>query len=349
MRYPPMLLPTTVVGSYALPSWLYAADDWIRRDLYGPTDIRETYDDAVDRAVLDQQLAGIDIITDGEMRRRGFVQSLSGRISGLRETGAPRKVGEVGLDLEPIYETTGRIQVDSGLGIMEEFKYLKQHRGSALKVTVPGPFAITSFLRPVEYYRDRVHLAEEFVEAVNTELRGLAKEGATLIQIDEPATPGYGYDPHKPTDIARLFNASIEGVTGVKFALHICFGTYKKVPYAKRTYAPYFPDILEAKADQFVLEFANREMSEIEKWPTWAPDRELAAGVIDVRSHYLETPEDVAERIRRCLEYVAPDKLTLCPDCGMRRVVRYLAFAKLKALAAGAHIVRKELSSAQSV
>jgi 5-methyltetrahydropteroyltriglutamate--homocysteine methyltransferase len=96
------LLPTTVVGSYALPSWLYAADDWIKRDLFGPTDIAETLNDAVDRAIQDQQLAGIDVITDGEMRRRGFVQSFAQRITGLRNVGAPRKVGEVGLDLEPV-------------------------------------------------------------------------------------------------------------------------------------------------------------------------------------------------------------------------------------------------------
>jgi 5-methyltetrahydropteroyltriglutamate--homocysteine methyltransferase len=129
----------------------------------------------------------------------------------------------------------------------------------------------------------------------------------------------------------------------VKFALHICFGTYKKVPYAKRTYRSYFPDILEAKADQFVLEFANREMSEIDQWRHWAPDRELAAGVIDVRTAYCETPEDVAERIRVCLEHLPVEKLLLCPDCGMRRVVRYLAFDKLRALVKGTELVRKEL------
>ena len=338
------LLPTTVVGSYALPSWLYAADDWIKRDLFGPTDVAETLNDAVDRAVLDQQRAGIDIITDGEMRRRGFVQSFATKISGLRNIGPPRKVGEVGLDLEPVFETTGKLSVEHGFGIVDEFRYLKAHTDRAIKVTVPGPFAVTSFLKPVEHYRDRPHLAEEFVPAINAEVRALARAGATLIQIDEPAVPGlYGHDPHKPKDIARLFNACIAGVSGVRFALHICFGTYKKVPYAKRTYRPYFPDILEAKADQFVLEFANREMSEIDQWRAWAPDRELAAGVVDVRTAYCETPEDVAERIRLCLKHVDPEKLSLCPDCGMRRVVRYLAFDKLKALVTGAALVRQEL------
>lgn len=340
------ILPTTVVGSYGLPSWLYAADDWIARDLFGPVDVAETYNDAVDRAILDQERAGIDIITDGEMRRRGFIQSFAGRITGLKNVGEPRKVGEVGLDLEPIYETTGKVEVEKGLGIVEEFQYLKEHTDRPVKVTVPGPFAITGFMKPVQYYRDRPHLAEAFIPVVNAEIRRLAAAGATFIQVDEPAQPGYGHDPHKAKDIARLFNACIEGVSGVKFAMHICFGTYKKVPYAKRTYAPYFPDILEARVDQFVLEFANREMSEIEKWQQWAPDRELGAGVIDVRTHYLETPEDVAERIHTCLQYVPAEKLYLQPDCGMRRAARGLAFQKLKALVAGAKIVREELAKA---
>ena len=338
------ILPTTVVGSYGLPSWLFAADDWIQRGQFGPIDIEETYNDAVDRAILDQELAGVDVITDGEMRRRGFVQTFAGRITGLKNVGPPRKVGEVGLDLDPVFETVGEVQVPVGLGIVEEFLYLKEHSRRASKVTVPGPFALTTFYKPVEYYRDRSHLAEAFIPAINAEIRRLAEAGARLIQIDEPATPGYGYDPHTPKDLARFFNRCVEGVSGVKFAMHICFGTYKKIPYAKRTYGPYFPDILEARTDQFVFEFANREMSEIDQWNHWARDRELVAGVIDIRTHYLETPEDVAERIRICLKHVPAEKLWLSPDCGMRRAVRYLAFGKLKAMVAGARIVRKELT-----
>lgn len=344
MTQPLPVLPTTVIGSYSLPPWLYAADDWIKRDLFGPVDIAETYNDAVDRAILDQELAGVDIITDGEMRRRGFVQTFAGRITGLRDVGPTRKVGEIGIDLESVFETTGKVDVPHGLGIVEEFLYLKAHTTRATKVTIPGPFALTSFYKPVEYYKDRTHLAEAFVPAINAEIRRLAAAGATLIQVDEPATPGYGYDPHTPKDVARLFNACVEGVSGVKFAMHICFGSYKKIPYARPTHAPYFPDLLEARVDQFVFEYATRGMAEIDKWREWAPDRELCAGVIDIRTHYLETAEDVAERIRTCLKYVPAEKLSLSPDCGMRRVVRFLGFGKLKAMVAGARIVRKELT-----
>lgn len=211
-------------------------------------------------------------------------------------------------------------------------------------MTVPGPFALTSFIRPVAFYRDRLHLAEAFVPAVHAEIAGLVAAGAAFIQVDEPATPGLGADPHKPRDIARLFNRCVDGVDGVKLAMHICFGTYRKISYAKRTYAPYFPDILEARADQFVLEFANREMSEIERWPEWGDGRELGAGIIDIRNHYQETPEDVAERLRICLQHVPADKLYVNPDCGFRRVARWIAVRKLEAMVAGTNLVRKELA-----
>jgi 5-methyltetrahydropteroyltriglutamate--homocysteine methyltransferase len=339
------ILPTTVVGSYALPSWLYAADDWMSRDLFGPIDVEETFNDAVDRAILDQQLAGVDVISDGEMRRRGFVQSFVRRIKGLRNVGPPRKVGETGIDLEPVYETTGKVEIEHGLGIVEEFLYLEERADRPTKIAVPGPYALTAWYRPVEHYRDRTHLAEDFVPAINAEIRRLVAAGCTWIQVDEPAIPGVGRDVHTVKDLVRLFNRCVEGVpSGVKIAMHICFGTHRKIPYAKRTYAPFFPEILEARCHQFVFEYANREMSEIDRFRQWAPDRELCAGVVDVRTHYLETAEDVAERIRAVLAHVPADRVTLSPDCGMRRVVRYLAFGKLKALVGGARIVRKELT-----
>jgi 5-methyltetrahydropteroyltriglutamate--homocysteine methyltransferase len=235
----------------------------------------------------------------------------------------------------------------NGLGAVEEMAYLMPRTQRPVKVSLPGPFAMTSFMRPVEHYRDRPQLAEAFVPSINEEIRRLAAAGVTFVQLDEPATPGYGYDPHKAADIARLFNQCIEGVSGVRFGLHICFGTFRKITYAKRTYAPYFPDLLEAKVDQFLFEYANREMFEIERFAEWAPERELCAGIIDVRTHYLETPEDVAERARVCLEHVPAEKLSFSPDCGLRYVPRWLAFGKLKALVAGVQIVREEIGAVQ--
>jgi 5-methyltetrahydropteroyltriglutamate--homocysteine methyltransferase len=142
----------------------------------------------------------------------------------------------------------------------------------------------------------------------------------------------------------KLFNKTVEGVQA-KIALHICFGNNQGRPAMKRTYTPLFPGILGVKAEQFALEFANREMAEVELWRESGGDRELAAGVIDVKSMYLETPEDVAERIRIVLQHVTPEKLYLTADCGFSASSRGLARAKLGALVAGARIVRKELSS----
>jgi 5-methyltetrahydropteroyltriglutamate--homocysteine methyltransferase len=340
------LLPTTVVGSYAHPSWLYAAKELIEADRFGPVDIAETFDDAVDRAIVDQEEAGLDVISDGEMRRASFVWAFASRMTGLRDAGAPRKIGPMSLDMRNVQETTGPVGVPNGMGAVAEFQYASRRTTKPIKVPLPGPFALTTFIRPVEHYADRTELAEAFVPALNAEISALAAAGCRWIQLDEPATPGYAAnDPHSPADIARLFNACIAGVSGVHFSLHVCFGSFRKLPYAKKTYRPYFPDLLEARCDQFVFEYATREMAEIEQWPTWAPDRELGAGIIDIRTHYCETPDDVAERVRRCLEFVPADKLFLTTDCGLRYVHRTLARQKITNLVAGVRKVRAELGT----
>jgi 5-methyltetrahydropteroyltriglutamate--homocysteine methyltransferase len=176
---------------------------------------------------------------------------------------------------------------------------------------------------------------------VNKELRQLVAAGAAFIQLDEPSAAGR--TPMLPVEeTVKLFNKTVEGVQA-KISLHVCFGNNQGRPAMKRTYKPLFPGILDVKADQFALEYANREMAELELWSQYAGDRELAAGVIDVKSMYLETPEDVAERIRVVLQHVKPEKLYLTCDCGFSASSRGLARAKLNALVAGAAIVRKEL------
>ncbi|HZR98577.1 MAG TPA: methionine synthase [Chloroflexota bacterium] len=337
------LLPTTVVGAHGRPSWLHTAKAEIARGAYGPIDAQEALDDAVEIAILDQTRAGIDIITDGEMRREGFLATFAGRITNLRNVGPLRKVGEVGLDMEPVLETTGRVEVPLGMGIVEEFAYLQAHTTKPIKVTCPGPYALTAYIRPVEGYRSRRELAEAFVPAINAELRRLVAAGATFIQVDEPAISGVDVAPTPPADMVALFNQAVEGVQA-KLALHICFGTYRKMPYAPRTYRPYLPVLRDARADHLVLEFANRLMAEIELWRELGGDRELGAGVIDVRNWYVETPEEVAALIRTALQHVPAEKLYLNPDCGLRRQARWVGYKKLQALAAGAAIVRRELT-----
>jgi 5-methyltetrahydropteroyltriglutamate--homocysteine methyltransferase len=336
------LLPTTVVGAHGRPSWLHTAKAEIARGGYGPTDSRETLDDAVEIAILDQTRAGIDVITDGEMRREGFTGSFARRVANLEPVGASRKVGEVGLDMEPLFETRGKVEVPHGLGIVEEFEYLRDHATRPTKVTCPGPFALTAYFRPVEGYPDRYALAADFVPAINAELRRLVAAGATYIQIDEPAISVVDPAPIEPKEMVALFNQTVDGVEA-RIALHICFGTYRKMPYAPRTYRPYFPVLRDARAQEFVLEFANRLMVEIELWQEYGLEQDLGCGVVDVRNWYVESPEDVAALIRRALEHVPAQRLVLNPDCGLRRQARWVGMKKLQALAAGAAIVRHEL------
>jgi 5-methyltetrahydropteroyltriglutamate--homocysteine methyltransferase len=337
------LLPTTVVGAYGRPSWLHTAKAEIARGGYGPTDTREALDDAVEIAILDQTRAGIDVVSDGEMRREGFLGTFADRLTNLRNVGPLRKVGEVGLDMEPALETTGKIEVPHGMGIVEEYEYLRAHTDKPIKMTCPGPYALTAYIRPVEGYRSRRELAEAFVPAINAELKRLVAAGATFIQVDEPAISGVDVAPTPPADMVALFNQTVEGVNA-KLALHICFGTYRKMPYAPRTYAPYLPVLRDVRADHLVLEYANRMMSEIELWRELGGDRELGAGVIDVRNWYVETPEEVAALIRTALKHVPAERLYLNPDCGLRRQARWVGFKKLQALAEGAAIVRRELT-----
>ena len=181
------LLPTTVIGSYATPSWLWTALGEIDKGEYGQTDIRETFDDAVNMAILDQERAGVDIITDGEMRRWYFVQSFYRRMSGIEQEPALRKVGVYGYDSPPRYRTAGKVTVPDGLGIVSEYEYAKAHTDRPLKVTCPGPLTLTMHIRPREGYGSRLELAWEFAALINAELKALVEAGAEYIQLDEPS------------------------------------------------------------------------------------------------------------------------------------------------------------------
>ena len=334
------ILPTTVIGSHATPSWLWTAMEEIEKGNYGPTDIRETYDDAVNMAILDQERAGVDIISDGEMRRFYFVQSFYKRVCGIVEDPPLRKIGPYGYDSPPRYHTVDKISVPNGLGIVDEFKYTSTHTRKQIKATCPGPLTITMHIRPREGYRDRLELAAEFAQVINAELKALVEAGADFIQIDEPS---FAVIPGAITDWVDLYNACVEGVDA-KLALHVCFGNLTSRPRGKRSYRWMFPKILDARADQLVLEFANREMSESGLWGELGIEMELGAGVVDVKSFYLEKPEDVAERIRLFLGQVSPDRLYISPDCGFFQLPRWLTYLKLEALVAGTNIVRKELT-----
>ncbi len=337
-----VLLPTTVVGSHAYPSWFFTALEAIEQGHYGATDEREAYDDAVNAAILDQERAGIDIISDGEMRRWYFVQSFYRHMEGLVRQPELRKVGVYGYDMPPRYRPVERITVPHGLGIVEEYEYARQVACKPLKVTCPGPLTLGIHvqLHDTSVYKDRLELTWEFVRVVNRELKALVDAGADFLQIDEPS---YAIIPGSAKDYLDLYNAAVEGVQA-KIALHICFGNLGSRPRGPRRYAPLFPTFHDARADQFVLEFANREMREIEQLRAFCGEREVGIGVVDIKSFYLEPPEEIAARIREALHYMPPEKVFINPDCGFFQLPRWLTVRKLQRLVAGTRIVRHELA-----
>jgi 5-methyltetrahydropteroyltriglutamate--homocysteine methyltransferase len=337
-----LLLPTTVVGSHAYPSWFLTALEEIKQGRYGITDEHETFDDAVNTAILDQERAGVDIISDGEMRRWYFVQSFYQHMQGLELQPELRKVGVYGYDMPPRYRPVEPIAMPHGLGIVDEFRYARQVATRPLKVTCPGPLTLGIHiqLHDTAVYKDRLELSWEFAGVVNRELKALVAAGADFVQIDEPS---YAIIPGTAKDYLELYNAAVEGVQA-KIALHICFGNLGSRPRGPRRYAPLFPTFHQARADQFVLEFANREMKEIEQVQEFCGEREVGLGVVDIKSFYLEPAEEIAARIREALQYVAPEKVFINPDCGFFQLPRWLSVLKLRRMVEATQIVRRELS-----
>ncbi|MBM3934997.1 MAG: methionine synthase [SAR202 cluster bacterium] len=333
------LLPTSVIGSHAYPSWMWTALGEVDKGNYGQTDTGEMFDDAVDLAMMDQERAGVDIISDGEMRRWYFVQSFYKRMTGIVSEPALRKVGLYAYDSPPRYKAVEKVSVPKGLGIVEEFKYAKARTKRPIKVTCPGPLTLTMHIRPGDVYKSRLELAAEFSEVINDELKAVVAAGATYIQIDEPS---FAVIPGEIDEWMSVYNRSVEGVNA-KLALHVCFGNLSSRPRGKRRYDWLFPTLYKARADQMIFEYSNREMCEVELWETFKDKFELGAGVIDVKSFYVETAEDVAERIREHLKYGPADKLWIVPDCGFFQLPRWITKLKLKAMVEGTKIVRKEL------
>lgn len=333
------LLPTSTIGSYAPPSWFEAAVEAIERGEFGPTDREETYADATCIAIRDQEEAGLDVITEGEMRRVDFNLGFYGRLLGLEKLPPARTKGPDGHDMRDRYVVTDRITAPTGLGIVEEFEFARQHTDRAIKVTCPGPYTLAGRPQGGGVYADRYAVARDMAEIINTELKKCVAAGATFIQLDEPSAAVY---PDRPAAFVELIAKAVEGVYA-KLGMHMCFGNFRGRAVGKRQYAPLFPHILECPIDQFVLEFASREMAEIDLWERFPNDKELAIGVIDVKNYYIETPEDVAERIRLALKFVQADKLAVVPDCGFSQTARWATYRKLVSMVMGTEIVRREL------
>jgi 5-methyltetrahydropteroyltriglutamate--homocysteine methyltransferase len=336
-------LLTSVVGSHAHPGWFAAGIAAAERGQFGPADLAEMLDDAVDLAIRDQELAGIDVITDGEMRRAGFFTAEFYRhVAGVRALPSDRLLGAGGHDQQHRFEVLAPITAPDGLGVVAEFVAARTRTARPIKVTLPGPYTLSGRLRtgPGEVYPTRIAAAEAFVGILQSELSALADAGATIIQIDEPSP---AIHPDAGADFAALFNAAIEPVRDrVRLGAHLCFGNYLGRPLAARTYRPIRDAMLGFGVDELVLEFANREMAEVELLRELTDaGRDVAAGVIDVKNYHLETADEVAGRIDSILATGVPaDRLVLVPDCGFSQTARWATTAKLRALVAGRDLVR---------
>jgi 5-methyltetrahydropteroyltriglutamate--homocysteine methyltransferase len=341
------LLPTSVVGSHARPGWLYVFREATTGRELGSIDIQEAGDDAVRLAILDQTEAGVDVVSDGEMRRTmGYYRGYMARFQNITPAKEPplRQLGPIHYDFIRRHDVVGPISAPEGLGIAAEFDFLKQRTSKPTKATCAGPLNFARDCNPVAHYKNTFDLAYDFARVINAELKTLAAAGADFIQVDEPS---YVHLREEPEEMAKLFNATVEGVQA-KVGLHICFGTHAGRPrMSRRTYRQLFPKILEAKFDQLVLEFANRQMAEIELWKEFSVDREIGVGVVDVKAYEIETAEEVADRIRTAIKYIPAEKLWINPDCGMGQSPRWICVEKLKAMVAGARMVRKELGFAE--
>ena len=335
-------LLTSVAGSHAHPSWFVAGIDAAEQGEFGPADLAEMLDDAVDLAIRDQEEAGIDVVSDGEMRRAGFFTAEFYRhLTGVRPLPADRRLGAGGHDQQHRFEVTEPIAAPDGLGVVAEFRYARTRTTRPLKVTLPGPYTLSGRLTygPGQVYPQRNDAAEAFVPILRAELEALAAAGATFIQIDDPSP---AIHPDAPSDFAALFNAAVAPVVGkVRLGAHLCFGNYLGRPLARRTYRPVLDAMLGFDVDELVLEFANREMAEVEiLGEIAAAGRDVAAGVIDVKNYHLESAEEVAERTEAVLDAgVPPERLTLVPDCGFSQTARWATRAKLRAMVAGRDLV----------
>jgi 5-methyltetrahydropteroyltriglutamate--homocysteine methyltransferase len=341
--YQPTPLTTSVVGSHTHPGWLDLAVAAAERGELGPRDIREFQDDAVDTAIRDQEDAAVDVISEGEMRRVGFFTAEFYRhLTGIEPLDPVRRLGPAGHDQQHRFKVLEAIEAPNGLGVVEEFEYASTRTARPIKVTLPGPFTLSGRLTygQGEIYTDRIAAARAFVPILAAEFERLVEAGATYIQIDEPSP---AIHPEASDEFAALFNDAAAGVQGrVTLAAHLCFGNFFGRPLSRRLYRPVLSQALAFEVSEFVLEYANREMAELDvAADITAAGRHLSAGVIDVKNYYIETADDVAWRIDRLLEAGVPEaQLSIVPDCGFSQTARWAVRPKLAAMVAGRDLVR---------
>jgi 5-methyltetrahydropteroyltriglutamate--homocysteine methyltransferase len=332
-------LPTSVVGSYSVPEWLERLkNDFYQRRL-SYQHLSEICEVAIKAALKDQELTGIDVVSDGELRRDNDIDYLLARIPGI-EILNPAKAYYY-----DYYETVIRAPLPSpegiALGLAEDFAFTKTQTDHPVKFSFTGPFSLSRRIRN-EAYASSGDLVRALAEVLNAEAHRLAAAGATLLQMDEPFLAGY------PEDVGLAMEA-INIVTGgvpVTWGLHVCYGNRYARPSWEGHYDFLFPAVLDADVDQLILEFARKGYDDLQLIRKYGWDRSLGLGVIDVKSEEIEGRQEVAGRIRRALDVVPSERLIVNPDCGLRHLPVDIARAKLRAMVEGTADVRREISGA---
>ena len=337
------LLPTSLVGSYAQPDWLIDRQKLAGRfpprvrakELWrvAPEFLDQAQDDATLLAIRDQERAGLDIITDGEMRRESYSNRFATALEGVDIDNPGTALDRSGHP-NPVPRVAGKVRRKHPVEV-DDVKFLRAHTTRAIKITVPGPFTMSCQAQN-DFYKDEEEMAFDYAAAVNAEIKDLFAAGADIVQIDEPYMQA---QPEKAREYGlKALNRALQGVSGVT-AVHICFGY---AVYLKEKPAGYsfLPELSACSCNQVSIETAQPSLdcSVLAK----LPDKKILVGCIDLSTPEIETPQIVAERIRKALRHVKPENVILAPDCGMKFLPRESAFGKMKAMVDAAKILRKE-------
>ncbi|OFW97846.1 MAG: 5-methyltetrahydropteroyltriglutamate--homocysteine methyltransferase [Alphaproteobacteria bacterium RIFCSPHIGHO2_12_FULL_66_14] len=340
------LLQTTVVGSYPQPDWLVnremlskvvprtrLKEIWRVPEAY----LQQAQDDATLLAIRDMERAGIDIITDGEMRRESYSNHFATALDGIDQEN-PGYVTTRSGQKTPVPRVVGKLRRTRPVEV-RDMQFLRANTDRPAKITLPGPFTMGQQVKD-EFYKDAEAMCMDYAAAVNEEAHDLVKAGADVIQLDEPWLRN---NPEEASRYAvKVINRALEGIT-VPTVVHLCFGYAAVVPgLSKPTGYTFLPQLADTIAQQISIESAQPKI-DLGVLKDLAP-KKVMLGVIDLNDPEIETPEEIAGRIRAGLKYMSPEKLLPAPDCGMKYLPRATAFGKLKSLAAGAAIVRKELA-----
>jgi 5-methyltetrahydropteroyltriglutamate--homocysteine methyltransferase len=339
------LLQTTVVGSYPQPDWLVNREMLSKmvprtrvRELWRVPEqyLQQAQDDATLLAIRDMERAGIDIITDGEMRRESYSNHFATALEGIDLDNPGEVKARSGVTKVP--RVVGKIKRTRPVEV-RDMQFLRANTDKQAKITLPGPFTMGQQVKD-DFYGDPIAMCMDYAAAVNEEAHELVKAGADVIQLDEPWLRN---NPDEAKRYAvKVINRALEGIT-VPTVVHLCFGYAAVVPgLSKPTGYSFLPQLADTIAQQISIESAQPKI-DLGVLKDLAP-KKVMLGVLDLNDPEIETPQKVAERIRAGLKFLPPDKLLPAPDCGMKYLPRATAFGKLKAMAEGTAIVRKELS-----